>query len=464
MMIDSLSSWQQDSEKRTRVFVSSTYADLIEERRETIRLILSLDWLPVGMELIPASGDPWEYTKHLIDISDYFLLIIGERYGAIRTNDSGEKASYTELEYDYAVKTDKPILAFIQKSKKKLPNANNENNRIDIKKLDDFTKKVSEKNRAIYWSNKGDLSSRIFSSLSTLLEDDPTSIVDARTSKSFEKAETPNEVIEALENRALLAQNTHEGAVKYVYHYTKMSAVSDILKGKKWYVGSPKNMNDGLELIHLEDVHADNLFFASFCMGNSENIGMWSMYAQPWEEGVILRIPIEKMKAWVKSGCKIYDADKDTKAAGAEIKDARIAFHAVAYINEDSNETRTVDILSCGKDTNDYLGKISEQPLQNILKGYLKDNAWAYENEYRIRVETDPREKHDAVSIDIPKDVLDSFEFITGPRFKKNFIEVLRKKAGPRLNPKVTASLFTGRLNWIYCDSCNFKKKSTAKE
>ena len=70
---------------------------------------------------------------------------------------------------------------------------------------------------------------------------------------------------------------------------------------------------------------------------------------------------------------------------------------------------------------------------------------------------TGPTGKRDAVAIEIPKDVLDSFEFITGPRFAHNFTQILRRDANPRLKPKVSESLFTGRLKWVYCDSCKPK-------
>lgn len=273
--------------------------------------------------------------------------------------------------------------------------------------------------------------------------------------KRFEDASTLPELIDALEARAMLQHNTgFGGATRYVCHYTKMSAVSAIVKGKKWYIGSPKTMNDGLELIHLEDAHADNLFFASFCLDNTENIGMWSMYAQPWEDGVLLRIPIEKFKIWIKSGCKIYDADKTTKKARSEIKDAHLSFHAVAYTNAESKDSKELELLTCGASPNGHFCNIPNQP---ELKGYIKDSAWAYENEYRMRVETNPMEKHDAVAIDIPKEVLDSFEYITGPRFEHNFTAVLRENAGLRLRPKVQESLFTGRLKWVFCDSCKRK-------
>ena len=47
-------------EKRYQVFVSSTYADLQEERKTVMQALLELDCIPAGMELFPAANeDQW---------------------------------------------------------------------------------------------------------------------------------------------------------------------------------------------------------------------------------------------------------------------------------------------------------------------------------------------------------------------------------------------------------------------
>lgn len=69
-------------EKRYQVFVSSTYEDLQEERREVMQALLELDCIPAGMELFPASSEnQWSLIKRVIDDCDYYLLIIAGRYG-----------------------------------------------------------------------------------------------------------------------------------------------------------------------------------------------------------------------------------------------------------------------------------------------------------------------------------------------------------------------------------------------
>lgn len=44
-------------ERRYQVFVSSTYEDLEEERREVMQALLSMGCFPAGMELFPAADD-----------------------------------------------------------------------------------------------------------------------------------------------------------------------------------------------------------------------------------------------------------------------------------------------------------------------------------------------------------------------------------------------------------------------
>ena len=70
--------------KKYQVFVSSTYQDLLEERQEVMQALLELECIPVGMELFPAADDDqWTLIKGLIKDCDYYVLIVGGRYGSI---------------------------------------------------------------------------------------------------------------------------------------------------------------------------------------------------------------------------------------------------------------------------------------------------------------------------------------------------------------------------------------------
>ena len=70
-------------DKRYQVFVSSTYADLKEERRSVIQALMDMDCIPAGMELFPAADEEqFQFIKKIIDDCDYYVLIIGGRYGS----------------------------------------------------------------------------------------------------------------------------------------------------------------------------------------------------------------------------------------------------------------------------------------------------------------------------------------------------------------------------------------------
>ncbi|BEN63137.1 hypothetical protein SMKC072_09590 [Serratia marcescens] len=99
-------------DKKYQIFVSSTYKDLYKARKKVIEAILSIYHFPVGMEMFSADdSEQWEIIRETIDASDYYIVIIGHRYG-VMTND---EYSYTEREYRYAKEIGIPVLAFIRR-------------------------------------------------------------------------------------------------------------------------------------------------------------------------------------------------------------------------------------------------------------------------------------------------------------------------------------------------------------
>lgn len=97
--------------KKLQIFVSSTYIDLTEERQAAVEAILGSKHIPAGMELFTAGNDSQLTTiKKWIDESDIYMLILGGRYGSIEGK-SGK--SYTQIEYEYAIKKGIPVFTVI---------------------------------------------------------------------------------------------------------------------------------------------------------------------------------------------------------------------------------------------------------------------------------------------------------------------------------------------------------------
>lgn len=98
-----------------QVFISSTYVDLIEARAKVRDAILSMFHFPVGMELFGAANEEqWQIISETIDSSDYYVLIIGQRYGSVIPEGAPDAGiSYTEKEFRYAINKGIPVLAFL---------------------------------------------------------------------------------------------------------------------------------------------------------------------------------------------------------------------------------------------------------------------------------------------------------------------------------------------------------------
>src|SRR5215475_5569014 len=96
------------------VFISSTFEDLREERAEVQKAVLRLGCLPIGMELFPSVDDSaWGYIRGQIERCDYYILIVGIRYGSVDTSDG---VGFTEKEYRLARQMNKPVLVFVRSS------------------------------------------------------------------------------------------------------------------------------------------------------------------------------------------------------------------------------------------------------------------------------------------------------------------------------------------------------------
>ena len=69
-----------------RVFISSTFRDLLEERRKVLEAVLELKAFPSGTEMFPSADDEqWEFIKREIDSSDYYVLVVAGKYGCARS-------------------------------------------------------------------------------------------------------------------------------------------------------------------------------------------------------------------------------------------------------------------------------------------------------------------------------------------------------------------------------------------
>lgn len=146
-----------------QVFVSSTYEDLKYERKIVQETLINNNCLPRGMELFNASDkSQWKIIKDVIDDCDYFVLIIGGKYGSI---DESVNISYTRKEFEYAKKKKIPILAFIRDHLDDIKSSLVEKDKDRIKMLEEFKNIVKDNRMVNFWDDEKDLSYKLYKSI-----------------------------------------------------------------------------------------------------------------------------------------------------------------------------------------------------------------------------------------------------------------------------------------------------------
>ena len=158
-----------DIGKKYQVFVSSTYVDLQDERKAILKQLLELDCIPAGMELFPSTDeDQWTFIQQVIDESDYYIVIIGAKYGSV----AEDGLSYTEKEFDYAVSKGIPVLGFVHGKPESIPQVKCEMDPDRRKKLEAFISKIEKRLRKD-WISTEDLCSKVVTSLSREMKTHP---------------------------------------------------------------------------------------------------------------------------------------------------------------------------------------------------------------------------------------------------------------------------------------------------
>ncbi|WP_040412516.1 DUF4062 domain-containing protein [Desulfosporosinus sp. OT] len=145
--------------KKYQIFISSTFIDLVSIRNIAYQTILEMGQIPVGYNDIASEKSIKESISPLINSSEIFVLIIGERYGSITENGF----SYIEEEYNYALSKGKPILCFIKSDYAKN----------DDPRYHSFVNELLKKHLISLWNNEDDFKAKLATSIYTLITKSP---------------------------------------------------------------------------------------------------------------------------------------------------------------------------------------------------------------------------------------------------------------------------------------------------
>jgi hypothetical protein len=184
--------------KKRTVFISSTFEDLTAERRKIWELLSSYDVNVRGMERFGArKASPLETCIAEVEQSDIYVGIISYRLGSIEPK-TGK--SYTQLEYEKALETNKDIWFYIKDDK----NSKISPLHIDFgekhEKLQSFKSIIKERHTIDLFSDEIDLQEKLKRKFDDVLK-----------RKQSEDATNEYEKSKTIINRFLLVPKAYSG-------------------------------------------------------------------------------------------------------------------------------------------------------------------------------------------------------------------------------------------------------------
>ncbi|MCA9470090.1 MAG: DUF4062 domain-containing protein [Nitrospira sp.] len=142
-----------------KVYLSSTFADLEEYRQTVTRVLARLGFEYVRLDDFGAfDSSVLESSYDAIATSDLFVLLLAHRYGYRPPH---ETKSILELEYEQAVKLNKPVLAFVVKDAASWPVDKIDRDRRDQDALRAFKDRLLERHLVAYFDSPEELAQQV---------------------------------------------------------------------------------------------------------------------------------------------------------------------------------------------------------------------------------------------------------------------------------------------------------------
>lgn len=155
--------------KRYQIFLSSTFQDLQELRSTAVNVIMRLGHIPAGMELFPATDKrQWAVIEKAVEDSDYYVLIVGGRYGSVL-----DHRSYTEAEYDLAVAKGIPIIPLLAVDAVAIFRSRNDEPSDHLDRLNLFRERLGGNHTCQYWNTEAEFSAQLFQGILEAIADRP---------------------------------------------------------------------------------------------------------------------------------------------------------------------------------------------------------------------------------------------------------------------------------------------------
>jgi len=119
-----------------------------------MQALMEMDCIPAGMELFPAADEEqFEFIKKVIDDCDYYIIIVGGRYGST----TADGISYTEKEFEYATSRGIKVVALLHENPDEISFGKSEPDPVLRARLADFRNRLSSGRLVKYWKSAGEL-------------------------------------------------------------------------------------------------------------------------------------------------------------------------------------------------------------------------------------------------------------------------------------------------------------------
>ena len=237
------------------------------------------------------------------------------------------------------------------------------------------------------------------------------------------------------------------------YHYTSWDSLTKIFQYKTFLLtrGNSLKINDQHEALMKGSWEEWNkIYIGSFAFGSSEIMAMWGLYGLPWRDAVRLCIPGDKMIQWLDS-IKHIELFDDGQIIDYK-DDFEIGLNDIVYVGGKKGAT-PLTLTHYGRSIT-----VSDRfPLYGIdtakeMTGYIKNYAWQYENEVRLRIRLTHDAGYERISVNVPDDVIDSITVTTGPCFMWKNDELYCRLID---NNRITESGFKNLVKYKeLCDMC----------
>ncbi len=159
-------------------YISSTYVDLQECREQVARVVRQMGHVDIAMEYYVSEHDRPK-NKCVADVarSDVYIGLFAWRYGHAPQEDNPDSLSITELEYQQAIKSNKPCLIFMHDAEAPWPPKYIDDDKSNIKRLREL---LQEHHTISYFKSPQELGTLVAAALHKVLSAEPTTRREGR--------------------------------------------------------------------------------------------------------------------------------------------------------------------------------------------------------------------------------------------------------------------------------------------